>query len=467
MPYSTTDTIVAISSPAGPAARGIVRLSGPATAAVVERLFTPPVEGVFEQTPGVSIFSGSVDIKSLGGPVPTDLYLWPEGHSYTGETVAEFHTFGSPPVLDALVAACTSAACSGAAERVRLAQPGEFTLRAFLSGRLDLTQAEAVLGVIDATDADSLDVALEQLAGGLAGPLAKLRSELIDLLGHLEAGFDFADEQIEFITEPQLAEGIAKILAELDRLVSTVGSRADSRDLPRVVLVGRPNVGKSSLFNALLGDSVDHHGAIVSSMPGTTRDYLSVELNLDSARFVLIDTAGMAEKTADPLNRQANEMAQREASTAEIRIICLEADQKPNPQEQKWLDQSDPARTILLRTKADLVDSSDPIDPAGEAIPVSTVDSRGIDRLEAAIRDQVLTVGRSGGSVVATTAARATDALRGAQAALQRGLALLGDDETLLAGELREALDAIGQVAGAVYTDEILDQVFTRFCIGK
>ena len=464
MHYSTTDTIVAISSPAGSAARGIVRLSGPATAAVVERLFRPPIKGVFNEAPGVSIFSGSVDIKSLGGEVPTDLYLWPTGHSYTGEPVAEFHTFGSPPVLDAFVAACT-----GAAEDVRLAQPGEFTLRAFLSGRLDLTQAEAVLGVIDATDADSLDVALEQLAGGLAEPLAKLRSELIDLLGHLEAGFDFADEQIEFITETQLADGIAKILAKLDRLVATVGSRADSRDLPRVVLIGRPNVGKSSLFNALLGDSVDHHGAIVSSIPGTTRDYLSTELNLDSARFVLIDTAGMAERTADPLNRQANEMARREANTAEIRIICLEANRKPNPQEQKWLDQSDPARTILLRTKADLVDSSDLLidHPAGKTIPVSTVDSRGIDQLETAIRDQVLTVGRSGGSVVATTAARATDALRGAQAALKRGFALLGDDETLLAGELRAALDAIGQVAGAVYTDEILDQVFSRFCIGK
>src|SRR3990172_2764488 len=193
MSYPLDDTIVAIASPPGGGARGILRLSGPDVRTCLAKVFRADDGRQWPAITRASVTAGSLLLEGPIAPLPCDLYLWPNRRSYTGQPTAEIHTFGSPPLLEAALGAlCRSGG--------RLAEPGEFTLRAFLSGRLDLTRAEAVLGAVDAADSAQFDVALAQLAGGLADPLYRLREDLLDLLAHLEAGFDFAGEDLPFIT---------------------------------------------------------------------------------------------------------------------------------------------------------------------------------------------------------------------------------------------------------------------------
>ena len=226
------DTIVAIASPAGGAARGIVRLSGPGIRTALEACFRPePIQSLASVTHATAI-PGVLFLPGFASTVPADLYLWPNKHSYTGQPVAEVHTIGSTPILETVL----RAACAGGA---RLASPGEFTLRAFLAGRIDLTQAEAVLGVIDARGDAELAVALAQLAGGLARPLAALRSNLLDLLAHLEAGFDFADEDLPFINPADLLKSLSSAQAHIATLLNQVEGR-QSGTVPNPRCVARP-----------------------------------------------------------------------------------------------------------------------------------------------------------------------------------------------------------------------------------
>ncbi|HND54323.1 MAG TPA: 50S ribosome-binding GTPase, partial [Pirellulaceae bacterium] len=291
--WDPSDTIAAIASAPGGSLRGVVRISGPDCLECVRALFRPTrAKSVDAASPSASfatlkrdsattrdtlrsddepsaagparVIAGLVALPAPWGELPVELYWWPGVRSYTRQPTAEFHTLGSPPLVGALLAA----ACRSGA---RLAEPGEFTLRAFLAGRLDLTQAEAVLGVIDARGRTELDVALRQLAGGLAQPLQRARSELLDLLARLEAGLDFVEEDIEFVTAAELDEACQAI----ERLLSDVAARMRTRETAggelRVALRGWPNVGKSSLLNALAGRTA----ALVSGVPGTTRDYVA------------------------------------------------------------------------------------------------------------------------------------------------------------------------------------------------
>ncbi len=217
MPYATEDTIVAIASARGGAARGIVRLSGSSLKQCLDRIFQAD-HAPAGQTERPTVHTGRLRLAHLEREIPCELYFWPGRRSYTGEPAAEFHTLGSPPLLDAVVRACCAAGARGA-------EPGEFTLRAFLAGRLDLTQAEAVLGVIDAADPQQLHAALAQLAGGLAAPLGQLREQLLDLLAHIEAGFDFADEDLPFLTPRQLDLSLAQSLRTIQSIARQMESR--------------------------------------------------------------------------------------------------------------------------------------------------------------------------------------------------------------------------------------------------
>ena len=235
-------------------------------------------------------------------------------------------------------------------------------MRAFLSGRIDLTQAEAVLGVIDAADPRQLQTALNQLAGGLAGPLHALRGDLLELLAHLEAGFDFAEEDISFITTDELDRRLASAAERTAALLEKMSSRNLVETAAKAVLAGRPNTGKSSLFNALARKS----GALVSATPGTTRDYLSAELDLDGVKCQLIDTAGIEPIRPSPFGRGAGgegageiESASRTAALAQhrqatVRILCLDAASEPEEWEQEQIDIGDPSSRVIALTKIDL-----------------------------------------------------------------------------------------------------------------
>jgi tRNA modification GTPase len=461
MSYPLDDTIVAVSSPPGGAARGILRLSGPDVFACLDHVFRP--SGKHERLPRSAVtvaVDGALQVSGINSPIPCDLYLWPDGRSYTGQPAAEIHTLGCQPLLESIVG---ELAAGGA----RPAQPGEFTLRAFLAGRLDLTQAEAVLGVIDAADPRQLDVALAQLAGGLATPLNVLGNSLLELLAHLEAGFDFADEDLPFINREQLDDQLADAAQIVDRLARQMTSRTESTSLSRVVLVGRPNTGKSSLFNAL----ATRAGALVDNRPGTTRDYVTAELDLDGVKCLLVDTAGIdpaPESAGDGPGVAAQSAAVEQAWQADVEILCLDSTRPPDDWEEAQLGH---AGRVLVLTKIDIGTQSE---PSGSAVSTSSVTGHGIDALRTRLCRAILAGAAAADNVVQGTAVRCRQSLELASESLDRARKLVQDaseddlvGEELVAAEVRLALDEIGQVVGTVYTDDVLDRVFSRFCVGK
>jgi tRNA modification GTPase len=450
------DTIAAIASAPGGALRGIVRLSGPDCLAIVER--TVQCKGV--ETIGAVQFPSCRRCMMLLprelGVVPVALYLWPTASSYTRQPSAELHLPGSPPVLQG----CLEIVCEAGA---RLARPGEFTLRAFLAGRLDLTQAEAVLGVIDADSRGELDAALAQLAGGLGRPLAALRERLLDLLAQLEAGLDFVDEDIEFVSQRELEEQLTVAVECLASLASQMQLRGEASRLQRVVLIGAPNVGKSSLLNALAGSDA----AIVSEIAGTTRDFVARRVKLDDRECLLIDTAGvMTAPAANDLETAAQNAARQQAERANLTLLCLDASRPLTAWERDESNQRSDERLIVW-TKCDLPRGGSK-DHSTDAVFTSSRTGHGIQELKQAIAQALdRTVSEAG--VVAGTADRCRQSLRLAGEALGRARSAVWSTagEELIASEIRLALDELGQVVGAIYTEDILDRIFSRFCIGK
>lgn len=448
--WSLDDTIVAQASPVGGAARGIVRLSGPAVADCLEALVGPAPPDAIER-PTAS--RHDLRLPGLHSPLPCQVYRWPEGRSYTGQAVAEIHTLGSPPLIEAIV----QAACRGGA---RLAERGEFTLRAFLAGRLDLTQAEAVLGVIDAADRRQLDVALQQLAGGLARPLAQLRARLVSLLAELEAGLDFPEEDIAFIDPATLGEAVADAADQVGRLVAQMQARHEARACARAILLGAPNTGKSSLFNAL----TERRGALVSDEPGTTRDWLVARIDLGGLECRLVDTAGVAD-VDEEIQRAAQQGTTQQAEQADLRVFCVDSTRPMTEWELARLMTEDPRRVVVL-TKADAAASPTPLP---DAIATSSRSGEGLDRLRARMREAILTRPGEDLGCVAGTAARSRHSLELCAECLERAGRLIeaSQGEELVAAELRTGLTELGKVVGEVYTDEILEVIFSRFCVGK
>jgi tRNA modification GTPase len=449
------DTIAALASPPGHAVRGIVRISGPATKAVLKAFFSPTDATAGKLGHSVPwCYPGSLRVAGLGTPLPVDLYLWPNHRSFTGQPLAEVHTISSPAVLEAILAEFLL-------RGVRPAQPGEFTLRAFLAGRIDLTQAEAVLGAIDAADERELETALDQLAGGLSSQIARLRGDLLNLLADLEAGLDFADEAIEFVTHGTLVDRLSLARDAVLDLLERAEARMRPAPRARVVLAGPPNAGKSTLFNSLAGAG----SALVSNVAGTTRDYLTADLTIDNLALRLIDTAGH-DSGARGIGVDAQRQRQQQIDEADLVIWCHSADQ-PVSEACDGHATVPAARILRLMTKSDLCQAE--ASGAGAALAVCAHTGAGLDELKAAVASRLSAPGAGARQLVGTTAARSQDSLRQARGALQRALAIAGDeaDQELLAIEIREALEELGKIAGAVYTDDLLDRIFSRFCIGK
>ncbi len=517
------DTIAAIASPPGSAVRGIVRLSGPNTIACLEHLFVAEnakplssvrsadaVTGSFQipadfdgtgESPERTETSGSSNKNPNGAAetnpqtlsIPGQLLLWPTQQSYTRQPTAEFHTVGSAPVLQMVL----NSVCNAGA---RLAKPGEFTLRAFLSGRIDLTQAEAVLAVIDSDGERQLEVALEQLAGGLAGPLGEIRGQLMGTLAELEAGLDFVEEDIEFISQEELTSQLDIANEQLTKIVNQISTRDLAVGSIKVVLFGMPNSGKSSLFNAL----TQSQQAIVTQVAGTTTDFISATLEIDSTSIELVDTAGFENPSANELDQsndqlhavmeQAQTHRDQQQGQAQISLLCIDRSRKTTQWEIAQLNQLTPS-TIVVLTKSDLPAATDfdqskcdtPIVETSTAGSLNTdktsgkvaaadssesingmdVTSEGLHRLKELILETANS--HADHSVVYSTIARATQSLREAQTSVAFALDATKSQagEEIVAAEIRQALEGLGQVVGTVYTDDILDLVFGRFCIGK
>jgi tRNA modification GTPase len=500
MGYHIDDTIAAVATASGGAARGMVRISGPDAVQVVDRCFSPKDRKRLGESrhamavPGqVRIALGNHTMNAGGGrgrsaspctgdlgrathAIPCDLCIWPNNRSYTRQPLAELHTFGSLPVM----AAVLEAVCEAGA---RLAEPGEFTLRAFLSGRIDLTQAEAVLGVIDALGENDLQASLAQLAGGLTRPMKTLREQLLQLLAELEAGLDFVEDDIRFVSQGELVGRLQTAAQLLDDIARQAASRMTDEAADQVVLIGPPNVGKSRVFNTL----VDRYGlparpepspapALVSPTRGTTRDYLTRTIALDGAVCILVDTAGIEnERPTTPPHSTTNQAPSidtlAQAITAErrtqaaIRVWCSEISQPI----------AAPADcNLIVLTKADLRSQSPDLTcRVWGSLPVVITSSHtgaGLDELCSVLRRLVMRDSvDSAAPIVATTAHRCQASIRLAESSLRRAahMAMIHGGDELVAMEIRDALAELGKVVGSVYTDDLLDRIFSSFCIGK
>ncbi|MBV8675674.1 MAG: tRNA modification GTPase [Planctomycetaceae bacterium] len=442
-----SDTIAAVASPPGPGFRGLVRLTGPDAWAIALTGFSADRDPPDPSARHAECRAGWLTVDGLRPCLPATLALWPGPRTYTGQPMTEIHMVGATPLVQLVLAHCL-------ARGARLAEPGEFTLRAFLSGRIDLTRAEAVLGVIDARTPAQLDAALRQLAGGLAGPIVALRDRLLDALAHLEANLDFVDEaDVDPLGHSELAGELAGAAVEVAALADRLRSRDRPEGLPRVVLVGPPNAGKSRLFNALLGR--DH--ALVSPRAGTTRDYLSAPCDCDGLTIELIDTAGLDDARSG-IESRAQSFSADQADRADLVLDCRSPDTPPAPPIA-----ADRPR-LLIWTKSDVAPPPDP----SALLATSARTGAGLAPLRSAIA-KALRGDAADGDPIASTGARCRESLCHASESLQSAsetLRLGGGDE-LVAIDLRQAVDELGKVVGAVVTDDILDRIFRRFCIGK
>lgn len=440
-----SDTIAAVSSPPGAAVRGLVRVTGPEAWGVAMGGFE--AEDRDRGLPSRAEWrEGRLRVEGLRVALRVRVALWPGPRTYTGQPMAEIHTPGARPIVQAVLS-------DRLARGARLAEPGEFTLRAFLNGRLDLTRSEAVLGVIEAQTPEQLDAALRQLAGGLFHPVARLRDEVLDTLAFLEAGLDFADEpDVEALDRSSLALRLDAAGEELGRLADRLRVRQRSDGRPKVVLLGPPNAGKSRLFNALTGQG----RAIVSETAGTTRDYLQAPCDCDGLTVELIDTAGI-EPSDSGISFQAQSFRSGQMALADLVLVCHSADtllETPNPPDRP---------TLHLWTKADLAPGA-----SSGFLATSAISGEGLDALKSAIGKALR--GRSSDSdAPASTAARCRESLRRASQSLQSAsqTLLAGFGDEFVALDLRACLEDLGAVVGETVTDDLLDRIFGRFCIGK
>jgi len=458
--FPLDDTIVAVASPPGGAAQGILRVSGPNAHTLLAQCFFPDDALPLSSRHMPCAIEGGIRLSGLHLPLPATAYLWAFGRSYTGETAAEVHTLGSPPLLQLLL---RNFLASGA----RLAERGEFTFRALLKGKLDLSQAEAVLAVIEATDRRQLHSALAQLAGGLARTLHRLRDMLIDLLADVEAGLDFPEEDIPFFSSNDLRLRLGEALKKVTSLEKQMEQRTTADQAATVVIIGRPNAGKSSLFNALLG----RKAALVSTSPGTTRDFLTAELDLDGGKCRLIDTAGIGFNefdvgVADPaLAAAVRAAAIEQRNTADLLLLCIDSTQPLAEQENNLPTSIEGCRVQKVLTKCDL--QRHPTCPRG-FLETSSVTGEGIAALRRLLCERLSAGKGSGATVLAETAARCRQALPSLKKALRRALRCISQDRReLLASEIRTAVGHLDALTGAACDEEVLTRLFNRFCIGK
>ena len=445
----TPETIAAVATPFGEGAIALLRVSGPRAVAVVDRLAATAKIKPSAFPPRRQRLAALHDLTGqLLDEVLLSVHRAPS--SYTGEDVVEITCHGgillTRRVLEALLDA-------GA----RAAEPGEFTQRAFLNGRMDLTQAEGVMDLIRAQTDLALRAASEQLAGRLGERVAGLREDLLSLVAHVEAYIDFPDEDIDPETGAALLARIDALLASLDALLATAGQGRILREGVRTVIYGAPNVGKSSLLNALVG----HERAIVSETPGTTRDTIEEFINVRGLPLRIIDTAGLRD-TDDPLESAGIIRTRRTLANADLALHVVDGSLPPSSTDP---EPTRAAATILVSNKSDL---GTHLAWTG-AVRVSCRTGEGIDALADTIYQRVTSGQVAWNDAAAAINIRHQACLQRARTALAVGRDALaqGISAEFAALDLRAALEAIGEVIGTVDTEEILGRIFSTFCIGK
>ena len=441
---SAADTIVAIATAAGAAGIGVVRLSGPAALAIAEtvcglRLRPRHAHYARFHEPGRAVLDDGI---AIAFPAPA---------SYTGEHVAELQAHGSPAVLRRLVQVCVELGA-------RHARPGEFSERAFLNGRLDLAQAEAVADLIAAGDLRAARAARRALEGGFSIRVEAIAAAMLALRVHVEAMIDFSDEPIETLGGNEVSAGLEALSSDLAGLLDAARRGRRLRDGLHAVIVGPPNAGKSSLLNALAGSE----RAIVTDIAGTTRDLLRETVRVDGVELNLVDTAGLREG-GDAIEREGMRRARAELERADLAIVVLDGREPEAGRAAVAEAISGVPQVLWLYNKADLLAAPD---AGGDALWISARTGFGLDEVHRRLHD--LAGGTVSGEGEFTARARHVDALQRAAAAVGHARGQLGEGVLELAAEsLREAHDLLGEVTGRIAPDDLLGHIFATFCIGK
>jgi tRNA modification GTPase len=453
------DTIAAIATAVGEAGLSVIRISGPEACIVAERCFKPIGPRSKKPTEGKThtVHYGQIvrDEKLIDEVLLTVLRA---PRTFTKEDVVEVSCHGgivpTKLVLDTILS-----------QGARLAEPGEFTKRAFLNGRIDLTQAEAVADIIHSKTDLALRAANEQLAGRLSQRIEILRDDLINVLAHVEAHIDFPDEDIAPDTKTALTDKLERGIQFMDSLLATAPEGQILRQGVRTAIIGRPNAGKSSLLNCFLGKD----RAIVSETAGTTRDTIEETANIRGIPIVFIDTAGLRE-SADKIEQEGIRRSQESLEQADLIIHVIDASQGLSEYELNLLDQQANKTKLIALNKSDLPAKIElPSKIAQEVIPISCETGAGLEALKDQIRSAVWKGQVDGEMLEVMINSRHQDALLRAKEATQTTAEAIKNDLTLelVALDLRIAVNAIGEIVGKTTTDDLLDKIFSEFCLGK
>jgi tRNA modification GTPase len=479
---SLQDTIAAIATPIGEGGLGVIRVSGASAIGTVEKFFNASIH--LNEAASHTCHYGKIRTEEelLDQAVVT---LFRAPNSYTGEDVVEISAHGSPFILQKILRLCLR---GGA----RLAEPGEFTERAFLHGKLDLTQAEAVAELIRAKTEKSHAAALSQLEGHLSRRVRGLRERLIPLLAHIEVGLDHSDEDHDFLRRESLVQQCAAVREEIARILRSAATSKILREGFRVVLLGRPNVGKSSLLNALLKED----RAIVTPIAGTTRDTLEEAVRWDGLPVILTDTAGIHKRTDDPIEEFGMQRTHRAIAAADMVLVIHDGSESLTDDDECILKMCEGKSHVRVFNKSDLtvlLTTSSPAATGGGPIfkrstangtmmgsPPATAGNDGVCKVSAktgeglvelieAVKKIALGVDYSGIKAEWLLNVRHQNALSRAQEALTQAEHAARDTafEECIALEIKTALDALGEIIGETTTEDLLDQIFSTFCVGK
>lgn len=455
------DTIAAISTPVGQGGIGIVRISGPQSIEIADSIFRSKKKASPSKARNGTLIYGHI-INIADNTIMDEVLLsvMRSGHSYTKEDVVEINCHGG---LISVKRTLETVLAQGA----RLADPGEFTKRAFLNGRINLTQAEAVFDVITAKTEESMRIAVEQLQGGLSEKLGDISEKLLNICALAEAHIDFPEEEIETKTFLQLRTMLTDIKKETDLLSNTFQEARFFRDGLSVAIVGRPNVGKSSLLNILL----KKERAIVAELPGTTRDIIEDYLNINGLPIRIMDTAGIR-NSEELVEKEGIRRSLNAINNADFIIALLDGSEPLKEDDFQLMDHIRGKKALVVINKSDL-----PGKMSLEAIRendrkyvfLSALSGNGIETLKSAIFHSNLQNWPEEREGVVVTNLRHKTALEKTSSALGRAIALLSSDQPLelFSIELRDALDSLGEITGMVTTEDILEKIFSTFCIGK
>ncbi len=450
MKIFTEDIIVALATPPGESAISVIRLSGEDSANLVDQVFRGSVK-LYEAKPNTIHYGKIVNSRNeIIDDVLVSVFKAP--HSYTGEDSIEISAHGNPLIMEKIISLLLE-------KGARAAEPGEFTLRAFLSGRIDLAQAEAVADVISSRTEASLRGARNQLDGLLSQKINSMRESLLEALSLTELELDFAEEDLEFLPYEELEEKIKKIIAEIDKLLATYSFGKVIRDGINVAIVGKPNVGKSSLLNYFLKEQ----RAIVSETPGTTRDVIREELNIDGFLFKLYDTAGIRE-TSDNIEKEGVLRSRKAIEDADVVLFLNDAIEGFDEELYKKILEFKPEDSILI-----VFNKTDIAEPQEHGINISAKTGKGIYKLLAELKNRALGSNTYSEKTAIVSNARHYEALRQAKKSLESAVVSIRENMTqeFISIDLRAAAEFLDEIIGKVTTDDILNNIFEKFCIGK